>query len=96
MELMFVALGGTIIGLLARYSLDGRHEHGALLLPATGAVVASAVWAALTWAGWRFDGGWIWTASLVASFLVTFGLALVLPRRRRARDSAMLAQLVRA
>ena len=42
MELLFVALGGAIIGLGARYLLPHRHTHGAVLMPAIGVIVVGA------------------------------------------------------
>ena len=41
MELLFVALGGAILGLGARYLLPGRHTHGSVLVPAIGVIAAS-------------------------------------------------------
>jgi len=96
MEMLFVALGGAVIGAALRYLLPSRDTYGALFLPGVGVVVASVVWAGLTWLGWKFDGGWIWVVSLVVSGLVCLALALLLPRRRRVSDEAMLARLSRA
>ena len=42
MELLFVVLGGAILGLAARYSLPRRHTYGSALVPAIGAGVAAA------------------------------------------------------
>jgi uncharacterized membrane protein YeaQ/YmgE (transglycosylase-associated protein family) len=96
MELLFVTLGGAILGLAARYSVPRRNTHGAMLVPAIGAMVASAVWAALTWVGWKFDGGWIWVASLVAAGVVASIVSILFGRRRTARDADLLARLSRA
>ena len=93
---MFITLGGAALGALARYLVPGRREHGALLVPTVGAVAACAVWAVLTWAGLAFDGGWIWLISLVLASAAALTVAVVLPRRRRSVDSAMLARLIRA
>lgn len=96
MELLFVTLGGAILGLAARYSVPKRNTHGAMLVPAIGAMVASVVWAALTWVGWKFDGGWIWVASLVAAGAVASIVSILFGRRRTARDTDLLARLSRA
>ena len=96
MELLFVTLGGAILGAAARYMLPRRHTQGALLTGAIGASVAAAVWAALTWVGWKFDGGWIWVVSLVAAAVVAVVADLVLGRTRTASDEAMLERLQRA
>lgn len=95
MELLFAVLGGAILGILFRYVVPGRETHGALLVPAVGAAVASIVFAMLTWAQWRFDGTWIWVASLVIAGLAALGTALLLPRRRRVADAALFASLAR-
>jgi peptidoglycan/LPS O-acetylase OafA/YrhL len=96
MELLFVTLGGAILGLAARYSLPKRSTHGALLVPAIGAAAAAGVWAALTWVGWKFDGGWIWVVSLVAAGVVAAIVGLALGQQRTAADAEMLSRLSRA
>jgi hypothetical protein len=96
MELMFATLGGALLGLGLRYLFPHRHNYGALLLPAVGASVAAAAWAALTWAGWKFDGGWIWVVSLVLAGLVSIVVAAVLPRVRATSDENLLQKLSRA
>jgi hypothetical protein len=42
MELLFVTLGGVILGLIARYVLPHRHVHGVVLIPAIGAAAAAS------------------------------------------------------
>ncbi len=96
MEMLFAALGGAILGLGARYLIPGRETHGALLVPAVGLVSACVVWAALTWLGWTFDGGWIWGISLVAAGLVSLAVAVLLPRQRRLYDENLFATLSKA
>jgi len=93
MELLFVVLGGAVLGLAVRYILPGRDQHGAALVPAIGTLVAAVVWVALTWAGMAWDGGWIWVASFVASAVAAVVADLVLVRVRTASDDAMLARL---
>lgn len=94
MELLFVVLGGVFLGAFARYTIPQRHSYGAFLLPALGGTVAAIVWAALTWLGWRFDGGWIWVVSLVLAALMSIAAAIVIPRRRRTADDRMLVRLI--
>jgi uncharacterized membrane protein YeaQ/YmgE (transglycosylase-associated protein family) len=96
MELLFVTLGGAILGLAAQYITPHRETRGVLLPPAIGAVVASAIWAALTWLGWKFDGGWIWVVSLVAAGVIAALVTLTLSRARMAADDGMLLRLSRA
>ncbi|MEA9985898.1 MULTISPECIES: hypothetical protein [Subtercola] len=94
MELLFIVLGGVILGALARYIFPLRDTHGSVLMPALGAVVAAVLWEALTWLGLRYDGGWIWVISLVLTGLVVGITDVVLGRRRQARDRAELSSLL--
>jgi hypothetical protein len=93
MELLFVILLSFCIGLAVRYALPGRETYGSMLVPAIAAIAGAVVWEILTWVGWKFDGGWIWVASLVASGVVALVLALVIPRGRRSNDEELLKQL---
>lgn len=93
MELLFVALFGALIGLVARYALPHRGTQGVLLVPAVGTVAAMAAWVALTWAGLRWDQGVIWIATLGVSALAAAGVDLVLGRRRSAADARALAAI---
>ena len=93
MELLFVIVIGACIGGIIRYALPRRGTYGILLLPAASAAVTGAVWAALVWAGFTFDGGWIWVISLVAGGLAGLILALAVPRQRIEQDARMLHTL---
>ena len=95
MELLFVVLGGAIIGLAGRYLLPYRHTHGSVLIPAVGVVAASVLWVALTWAGLKWDGGWIWWITLLGTIVVTAAADLVIGRVRTAHDDKLLHTLAR-
>jgi ABC-type branched-subunit amino acid transport system permease subunit len=94
-ELLFVALGGAILGLGARYFLPKRHTHGSVLMPAIGMMVASALWVALTWAGLKWNGGWIWWITLVGSAVVVTVVDLVVGRIRTTQDDRLLSTLTK-
>ena len=96
MELLFVMLGGAILGIVARYVVPGRRSHGAMLVPALGASAAGIVWAALTWMGLAFDGGWIWVITFMLAAIVPLAFALITARRRASADVSMLARLSHA
>jgi hypothetical protein len=89
-ELIYVTVLGAGIGLLLRYVLPGRGAYGILLLPALGAAVTAAVWVALLWIGWTFDGGWIWVVSLATAALAATTVALVVSRVRADADTHRL------
>lgn len=95
MELLFVALGGALLGLAARYALPRRLTHGSVLVPAVGTGVAALVWIVLTWLGWAWDGGWIWWVSFVVAAGASVVVDVLVGRRREAADLAMLHTLSR-
>ncbi|ARJ05691.1 hypothetical protein DVJ78_09940 [Humibacter sp. BT305] len=94
MELLFVTLGGVILGILARYVLPRRGTHGVILVPAIGALASAVIWVALTWLGWPWDGGWIWAVTLVATAVIVAVVDLVLGRVREEADRRRLADLL--
>jgi hypothetical protein len=94
-ELLFVVMGGILLAGGARYLFPHRHSYGVLLLPALGGVVSAVAWAALTWLGWKFDGGWIWVVSLALAAVAAVLVATLLSRRRVAADEALLQLLSR-
>ncbi len=93
MELAYVTVIGAFIGLALRYLLPGRTDYGLFLLPAVGGAVTAAVWVGLVWLGFRFDGGWIWVISLVASGVASILVALLVVRMRRIGDERRLHHL---
>ena len=95
MELLFITLGGAILGLAARYSIPRRHTHGVVLVPAVGAAASAIVWVALTWLGWAWDGGWIWVAGLVAGGVASAATAYFIGPRRERADVALFERLSR-
>ncbi|QHC66146.1 hypothetical protein Q0F99_14625 [Rathayibacter oskolensis] len=94
MELLFITLGGVLLGLAARYSLPHRHLHGSVLVPAIGGIVAAAVWVGLTWAGLAWDGGLIWAITLVVAAVVVLLVDVRLGRARARRDDASLEAML--
>ena len=95
MELLFVAIGGFLLGLIARYAIRGRETHGVLLLPLFGAAVASGAWVALTWSGLAWDGGIIWWVTFALTAAASVAAALYLGPARRRQDAVRLEELSR-
>ncbi|MFB2584268.1 hypothetical protein [Herbiconiux liukaitaii] len=94
MELLFITIGGVILGLAARYGLPDRDRHGVVLIPAIGGAVAAVVWVALTWAGLEWDGGWIWVISLVLTGVAVVVADILIGRFRKAHDEQRLQDLL--
>lgn len=88
MELLFVALGGAIIGLIAHFSLPGTIRRGVIVLPALATVVISVAWEALTWAGLSYGNFLIWGISFGLAIIVAFVFGILQERRRAASDEA--------
>lgn len=95
MELLFVTLGGAILGVAAHFAFPLRKLRGVVLVPAIGAGVAAVVWVALTWLGWAWDGGWIWVVSLVAAGLASAASAWFIGPGRQKADTARFERLSR-
>ena len=95
MELLFVTLGGAILGIAAHFALPLRQMRGVALVPSIGAAVAAIVWVGLTWLGWAWDGGWIWVVSLAASALASAAAAYLIGPGRQKADAALFERLSR-
>jgi hypothetical protein len=93
MELLFVELGALLLGIGVYYLLPGRNSYGAALLPAIDGAVTAAAWAGLTWAGWPFDGTWIWIVSLALGVGAALATGFLLARARSASDERMFQTL---
>ncbi|MBT2501481.1 hypothetical protein [Curtobacterium sp. ISL-83] len=93
MELLFAVLGGILIGAVAHVVLPWHGTRGVLVGPSVGGTAAAVLWEALTWAGWRYDGGWIWVVALVGAGVVALVVEWVLGRRRAAQDSDFFERL---
>ena len=87
MELIFVTLGGLIIGLIARYSLPNRPLTGAVAIPALATAVACVVWEILTWARLPYNAPWIWVITFVASAVAAVVVNVWISRRRKHSDA---------
>lgn len=88
MELLFVVLGGLILGAIAHVVVPWRSTRGSLVGPVLGGIAAAVLWEALSWAGWRYDATWIWVVALVGAGVVAVVVEWILGRRRTAQDDA--------
>ena len=93
MELLFVALGGAVIGLIAHYSLSGQVRRGVVLLPAVATALISVLWEGLTWAGLAYSDFLIWGISFAVTAVTVFALGVILGRRRTTADDAFYSHL---
>ena len=93
--MLFAVLGGLFLSLALHWAIPHRETRGAALLAAIGGAVTAVVWAALTWLGWPFDGGWIWVVSIASGPIVALVVGLLLPKRRLRADEQLFARLTR-
>lgn len=97
MELFFIALIGLAIGLAVFVALPKRALLGVALLPLAGTVIASVVWVGLSWLGFvaampfslRYNGGWIWVITIVATVVLTAAIGMSLIRSREKADAEL-------
>jgi quaternary ammonium compound-resistance protein SugE len=92
-ELLFVAIGGALLGLLARYTTPRRLTTGVVLVPAIGAAAAGVVWVVLTWIGLEWDAGVIWWLTFASAAGTVYAVALLLGRARERGDQTRLSDL---
>jgi hypothetical protein len=85
-ELLFVILGGLIIGLIVRYSLPSRDMTGAILIPAVATAGAALIWEILTWLQLPYNGPWIWIITFGVVAIASVFVDLWLARRRSHSD----------
>ena len=82
MEIAFILIYGSLLGLIAPYLLSGRENFGVLLPPALSMVYGFAVWTILTWCGLSYNDYWIWTITLLGMPVVMIlGVRFVRARR---------------
>jgi hypothetical protein len=84
MELLFVALGGVIIGLIVRAIMPGKELSGVALIPGIATTLIVLLWEALTWMRLPYSGFLIWGLSFGITIAATVGAALWLNDSRRA------------
>lgn len=95
MELLFVVLIGVLIGLAGRAVLPRHELTGVVLLPAVGGAAAAVVWVALTWARLRWDGGWIWVATIAVAVVAVVVTSVLLVRSRGRADESLFQRIAR-
>jgi hypothetical protein len=83
MELLFVALGGLIIGLIVRAIMPGKELSGITLIPAIATISIIVLWEVMTWLGLPYGSFLIWGLSFGITIAATFGAALWLNDSRK-------------
>lgn len=96
MELLYVALGGLVIGMAIGYWFPGKDLRGILLVPGFAVSLIAVLWESLTWLGLPYDGFLIWGMSFGITIAATLGLAITLNDFRADADNEAFKQLRQA
>ncbi|NCA07389.1 MAG: hypothetical protein EBS85_01480 [Micrococcales bacterium] len=82
MELAFILIYGSLLGLMAPYLISGRESYGVLVAPALSLVFGFTAWTILTWAGLSYNDFWIWFITMMGMPVVMlFGVRFIKSRR---------------
>lgn len=87
MELAFILVYGSLLGLMAPYILSGKENYGALLAPALALVFGFGVWTILTWVGLSYSDLWIWLITMLGMPVAMIVGVKVIRARRLAQET---------
>jgi hypothetical protein len=91
MEFLFIVFYTAILGLVAPYVQIGSDRYGMLVPPAIGLATGSVLWILLTWLGFSYVDGWIWTIVMVSMPIAMFFGSKALDKKREQSDTLALA-----
>jgi uncharacterized membrane protein YeaQ/YmgE (transglycosylase-associated protein family) len=91
MEFLFIVFYTAILGLVAPYVQIGSDRYGMLVPPAIGVATGSVLWILLTWLGFSYVDGWIWTIVMVSMPIAMFFGSKALDKKREQSDTLALA-----
>ena len=90
MEFLFIVFYTAILGLVAPYVQIGSDRYGVLVPPAIGLATGSVLWILLTWLGFSYVDGWIWTIVMVSMPIAMFFGSKALDKKREQSDTLAL------
>jgi hypothetical protein len=86
MELAFILVYGSLLGLMAPYMISGKENYGVLLAPGIALVYGFVTWTICTWAGLSYEDFWIWLITMLGMpAVMIIGVRVV--RERRLKNS---------
>jgi lipopolysaccharide export LptBFGC system permease protein LptF len=91
MEFLFLVFYTAVLGLVAPYVQIGSDRYGALVPPTIGLATGSLLWIILTWLGFSYVDGWIWTIVMVAMPVAMFFGSKALEKKREKLDNQALS-----
>jgi hypothetical protein len=91
MEFLFIVFYAAILGLVAPYVQIGSDRYGSLVPPTIGLATGSALWILLTWLGFGYTDGWIWSIVMLGMPVAMFFGSKALDKQRGKLDERALA-----
>ena len=90
MELAFILVYGSLLGLLAPYIISGKENYGVLLAPGIALVYGFVSWTIGTWAGLAYADFWIWLITMLGMpTVMILGVRFVRERRLKSDPLAV-------
>lgn len=93
MEFLFIVFYAVILGLVAPYVTLGSDRYGVLVPPAIALATGSFFWILLTWLGFSYVDGWIWSIVMIAMPVAMFFGSKFLEKKRKNQDDQKLLAL---
>jgi len=90
MEFLFIVFYAAILGLVAPYITLDSDRYGILVPPAIALAGGSVLWVVLTWLGFEYTSGWIWSLVMVAMPVIMFFGSRLLSKKREEQDEVKL------
>jgi hypothetical protein len=91
MEFLFIVFYAAILGLVAPHVQIGSDRYGSLVPPTIGLATGSALWILLTWLGFGYTDGWIWSIVMLGMPVAMFFGSKALDKQRGKLDERALA-----
>ena len=91
MEFLFIVFYAAILGLVAPYVTLGSDRYGILVPPAIGLAAGSVLWILLTWLGFEYTSGWIWSLVMLGMPVAMFFGSKALDKARAKEDKKVLS-----
>jgi uncharacterized membrane protein YeaQ/YmgE (transglycosylase-associated protein family) len=86
MELAFILVYGSLLGLMAPYIISGNENYGVLLPPALALIYGFFVWAVFTWVGFSYNEFWIWAITMFGMPVVMIVGTRIIRQRRLSKE----------
>lgn len=91
MEFLFIVFYTAVLALVAPYVKITSDRYGTLVPPAIGLATGSVVWILLTWLGFSYVDGWIWTIVMLSMPIAMYFGSKMLAKKREIQDNLALA-----